>query len=586
MIMIVPYRAEYANSWALVIGINAYQRVPPLQHAREDAEAVAQVLQQRFAFHPDRINLLLDEQATRDAIREHYLAFADPMRTGPDDRLIVFFAGHGHTATGRRGEVGFLVPVDGAADDVNTLIRWDELTRNADLIPAKHVLFLMDACYGGLALMRSPAFGAMRFMGDMLQRYARQVLTAGKADETVADGSGVRPGHSIFTAHLLNALEGKAATEDGILTANGVMAYVYDRVARDQYSHQTPHYGFVEGDGDLIFDTTVLNALRAAAATESSGSGDPEAVDILINPAAVVVTAMQEPFVVAEQLKELLPEPTKRIKLDDFITEHIRSFLDATDLRHFPVQGQTVTKEQIADRVAKYEAESRELQEIVIVLATWAEGSQLSLLERIFVRLAEADKGEAGLVAWLKLGWYPFVYLLYTAGIAALAAKRFDVLKILFHATVTTENAYGERTRPIAALAGYRAAELHEYFKLLPGHERHFAPRSEYMFKALQPLLEDLLMVGRRYEELFDQFEVMLALEFMDEVGSDWAPPGRFAWKHRELDDSPVTRVAQEAERQGENWPALRAGLFQGSRERFDSDIAGLQRLIAKLPWL
>jgi hypothetical protein len=39
------------------------------------------------------------------------------------------------------------------------LIRWDELTRNADLITAKHMLFVMDACYGGLALM---AYGTCR----------------------------------------------------------------------------------------------------------------------------------------------------------------------------------------------------------------------------------------------------------------------------------------------------------------------------------------------------------------------------------------------------------------------------------------
>lgn len=583
--MVRSYRAEYANSWALLIGINTYRRVPPLQNAREDAIAMAQVLQERFAFPADHVTLLLDEHATQDAIRQHYLSFADPGRTEQDDRVIVFFAGHGHTVAGHRGEVGFLVPVDGAVEDISTLIRWDDLTRNADLIPAKHVLFLMDACYGGLALTRGPAFGAMRFMGDMLQRYVRQVLTAGKADETVADGAGVRPGHSIFTAHLLNALEGEAATEDGILTANGVMAYVFDRVARDQYSHQTPHYGFVDGDGDLIFDTTVLNRLRAAAPTESAG-GDAQTVDILVNPAPVIVTDTQIPLSVAGQLKELLTEPTKRIKLDDFVTQHIRTFLDATDLRHFPVHGQTVTKEEIAERVALYESEARDLQEMVIVLATWAEESQLLLLERIFSRLAEADKGKAGLVAWLKLGWYPFVYLLYSAGIAALAAKRFNVLSSVFRTTVTAETTYGEKSRPLAAMAGYRAAELHDYFKLLPGHERHFVPRSEYMFKALQPVLEDLLMLGRRYEDIFDQFELLLALEFMDQVGSDWAPPGRFAWKHRELDDSPITRVMQEAEREGESWPVLRAGLFQGSAERFANDVASLQKLISKLPWL
>ena len=97
----------------------------------------------------------------------------------------------------------------------------------------------------------------MRFLRDMLQRFSRQVLTAGKADETVADANGPRPGHSIFTGHLLDALEGGAASE-GMITASGVMAYVYQKVSRDQYSRQTPHYGFFDGDGDFVFASDAL----------------------------------------------------------------------------------------------------------------------------------------------------------------------------------------------------------------------------------------------------------------------------------------------------------------------------------------
>jgi hypothetical protein len=94
------------------------------------------------------------------------------------------------TQTGRRGEVGFLVPHDGDLSNLSTLIRWDDLTRNAELIVAKHILFVMDACYGGLAITRSLSAGSMRFLKDMLQRYSRQVLTAGKANEVVADAGG------------------------------------------------------------------------------------------------------------------------------------------------------------------------------------------------------------------------------------------------------------------------------------------------------------------------------------------------------------------------------------------------------------
>lgn len=54
--------------------------------------------------------------------------------------------------SGVKGEVGYLVPYDADMADYSTFIRWDELTRNAELVRAKHILFVMDACYGGLAV--------------------------------------------------------------------------------------------------------------------------------------------------------------------------------------------------------------------------------------------------------------------------------------------------------------------------------------------------------------------------------------------------------------------------------------------------
>ena len=214
------YEPAYRDSHALVIGIDKYQRVSPLSFAANDARGISLILEKQFSFSPQRITLLTDDAASRSAIMSAYMRLTDRDLVGPDDRLIIFFAGHGHTASGRRGETGFLVPVDGDVANLASLVRWEELTRCADLIAAKHVLFLMDACYGGLALTRKtiPA-GSMRLLKDMLQRFSRQVLTAGKADETVSDGGGVRAGHSIFTSHLLDALEGAASATEGVITA-------------------------------------------------------------------------------------------------------------------------------------------------------------------------------------------------------------------------------------------------------------------------------------------------------------------------------------------------------------------------------
>ena len=174
---------------------------------------------------------------------------------GPDDRLVVFFAGHGSTVEGSRGSIGYLVPVDGNLKDKSSLIRWDDLTRNADIIPAKHILFVMDACYSGLAIQRASTAGERRFLTDMMQRLSRQVITAGKADEVVADGGGPTGGNSIFTGYLLEGLGGSAADQEGVITASNLMNYAYQKVAKDSRSKQTPHYGHIDGDGDFIFRT-------------------------------------------------------------------------------------------------------------------------------------------------------------------------------------------------------------------------------------------------------------------------------------------------------------------------------------------
>ena len=253
------YSARYGDSWAIIIGINEYRAAPNLGYAKNDAEEFAHILQDRFSFKDSKITLLLDESATRAAITSSISRLAN--ETGSDDRVVFFFAGHGYTHPGKRGEVGFLVPHDGDRSDLSTLVRWGDLTSAAELVPVKHLMFIMDACYGGLAIMRSLPPGAMRFVKDMLQRYSRQVLTAGKADEVVSDAGGPRPGHFVFTGHLLNALSGDAASPEGIITANGVMAHVYERVSKDYQSRQTPHFGFIDGDGDLIFELGLAEKL-------------------------------------------------------------------------------------------------------------------------------------------------------------------------------------------------------------------------------------------------------------------------------------------------------------------------------------
>ena len=106
----------------------------------------------------------------------------------------------------------------------------------------------------------------------------------------------------------------------------------------------------------------------------------------------------------------------------------------------------------------------------------------------------------------------------------------------------------------------------------------------------MQASIDDLLFLGRDYDECFDRFEVLLALAHghfhKQEAGYFWAPVGRFAWKARRgHGEDPLARILSEARTQGSEWEPLRAGLFPAPFERLEEIAADLSEAVAHLPW-
>jgi len=573
-------KTNYAGSHALVIGINSYAHASPLSHAVSDATAVHELLVKELGFPSDNVKCLIDERATRDAILNGYFRFTRN-DVGLDDRILVFFAGHGHTLTGNRGEVGFLVPYDAVLDDYSTFIRWDDLTKNSELIRAKHLMFIMDACYGGLALTRSTLPGSARFLKDMLLRYSRQVLTAGKADETVSDAGGPLPGHSVFTGHLLEGLRGKAASDAGVITANGLMSYVYQCVSRDRDSNQTPHYGHLDGDGDFVFKAAGLSELESAQGKD---------LDRLITvPYSEELTETHSLTKKFERAKALLSSESSSIELHDFLLSEVRRFLVLTAEDNFPVVG-SFNPADFVPRLERYESAVLDLSILLATVAYWAKPVHLSTLQKCLSRSCDRLDARGGLAVWLELRWYPLILQTYRAGIAAVDAQRYESLAALFHTPLPVIDHHQQGSLLVEAV-GKCILELNRtsLLKTIPGHENHYTPLSEYLFKILQPSLDDLLFLGKSYEHAFDTFEVLLALAVADmnlvrDKGA-WGPVGRFGWK-RHGAAAPFRRVIDEAIAQGPRWAPLQAGLFGGSFQRFQRVATEYGQKVSTLPWL
>ncbi len=240
----------YPSSWALVIGINAYQKAPRLNYSVADAKAVAAVLP-GLGFQKQNIFVLLDRDATKARIQS--VLYRDLARMGPNDRLFVYFAGHGETVPIRSGEEGYFLPVDADPSALPlTGIAMDEIQRISQRLPAKHYLFVMDACFSGFAATReaSPASTSDEYLAAALREPVVQVITAGRKGQlSIEDG-----GHGLFTRRLLDGLRGLADTEGrGYISAAQLATWLEPRVVRDSRGRMTPQYGKLEGEGQFVF---------------------------------------------------------------------------------------------------------------------------------------------------------------------------------------------------------------------------------------------------------------------------------------------------------------------------------------------
>jgi hypothetical protein len=272
---------------------------------------------------------------------------------------------------------------------------------------------------------------------------------------------------------------------------------------------------------------------------------------------------------VSEIMKELLASPTNRIKLDDFVTMHIKKFLTETDPKQLSAQDNNAQTADFIGRLKKYEDITKDLQSIIILLTKWGDNDHLLLLEKIFSRLTEGVQREtAGKVLWLRLNWYPLQILMYVAGVSALAARNYAALRVILETLVKNETRGQEI--PLIVLVVSNLSDINDQFKQLPGQEQKYVPRSEHLFVLLKPILEETLFLGGDYEQLFDDFEVYSALVFADLTGREWGPIGRFGWKHdRGPMESPFARLLEEAKKQKEKWPPIQGGLFRGSWDQF-----------------
>ena len=261
----------YNDSWALIIGINDYEYVTQLNYAENDARSIKDLLVSDYNFRNENITLILNEEATKDNILKGFNKIL--LNADEDDRVLIFFAGHGETFTlPKGGDKGYLMPVDASADDLFlTAIPMKTIYEIAEMSYAKHILYLVDACYGGLSISSRGLKKSSNediYLQKITRESGRQVITAGGKEEKVIEKASW--GHSAFTRNLLKGLGEKLADtdNDNIITATELGNFLKKRVTADSDGAHTPQTGRIGSEeGEFVF-------IDAAYSGDSSSPGE------------------------------------------------------------------------------------------------------------------------------------------------------------------------------------------------------------------------------------------------------------------------------------------------------------------------
>jgi uncharacterized caspase-like protein len=253
-----PPRKDYA----LLFAIDTYQNWPPLANPIKDAEDLESELRTSYGF---KTELLRNPTQTEILTALRRYVGKGSIKYGPEDQLLVFFAGHG--AFDDDIEEGYLVTKDSKQNDSDKVsyISHSDLRTILDHMRSRHVFLVLDSCFGGTFDPKWSGTGqrgnvpgqvsVQEFIHRKLRYPTRRYLTSGGKDY-VPDG---QPGHhSPFMRAFLEALRTYGG-RDGVVTIEDIYSHM-------QMLQPEPHqneFGTNEPGSDFLFVAikTALNRI-------------------------------------------------------------------------------------------------------------------------------------------------------------------------------------------------------------------------------------------------------------------------------------------------------------------------------------
>lgn len=229
----IPEINENTQNYAVLIAEKDYDdpNFVDLTAPISDADDLKNILVGKYDFTENNVIMLNNSkrEVIIDTLDKIYKMLSD------NDNLLVFYAGHGDIKKKDNTIIGgYIVPSDAIRGNQASYISSEDIFASISTSQARHILFIVDACFGG-SLMRSSVDNAPQHIKNYFSLKSRNILTSGNIEEVPDQGKFIQ-----------NVKAFLRFNDKKFVTALDLYTYIVNNTEKSN----TPQFGQIKGSGD------------------------------------------------------------------------------------------------------------------------------------------------------------------------------------------------------------------------------------------------------------------------------------------------------------------------------------------------
>jgi hypothetical protein len=274
--------------------------------------------------------------------------------------------------------------------------------------------------------------------------------------------------------------------------------------------------------------------------------------ELIENIDALEKGEISNPFtkqVALERLKKYISRDESSISL----FELVKRIQDATFKQIFVNVLPNPSKESVKEAMQSQMKQIELVSNLIAEGVYWSKPLHHEIWLNVLAKFAHPPRNNSSWAIWSNLNYLPALSLLYVIGLSALLRKNYYLLNQMFLLQIINPYNNSEKTSIMTCVNTSEVIEKAQINEAMGTNK--IVPVSELMYEFTKPFFLEFLPNKQLFDELFDEFELIVSLKFIELKGNAWFPRGRYSYRRRDSNNVVYTKFKQlQHERELLDW--------------------------------